>query len=141
MPRTKLTLPGNFNFTTFIPIRITDLNYGNHVGNDSVLSLLHEARVQFLIHHGYTELNVDGVGLIMSDATLEFRNEILYGDKLRASIAATEFSRVGFELYYKLEKLVVQESGSVEKWVPAVFARTSMVCFNYELKKIGRAHV
>ena len=46
MARIKLTLPERFPFTTTIPIRITDLNYGGHVGNDTVLALLHEARVQ-----------------------------------------------------------------------------------------------
>jgi acyl-CoA thioester hydrolase len=130
MPKVKLTLPEHFSFTTEIPIRITDLNYGGHVGNDSILSLIHEIRVQFLHHHGYEELNVAGVGLIMADVTIEFKSELFYGDRLEASVAAAEFSRVGFELYYKLTK----KSG--EKWVPVVFARTAMICYDYKLKKI-----
>ena len=56
MPKTKLLLPERFPFTVEIPVRITDLNYGGHVGNDSMLSLIHEIRVQFLRHHGYGEL-------------------------------------------------------------------------------------
>jgi acyl-CoA thioesterase FadM len=131
MPRTKLVLPEHFSFTTEIPIRITDLNYGGHVGNDSVLTLIHEARVQFLIHHGYQELDLAGVGLIMADVTIEFRSELFYGDPLRASVTASEFSRVGFDLYYKLEKQVG------EKWVSVSFARTGMICYNYSLKKIA----
>jgi len=130
MPKMKLTLPENFSFTTTIPIRITDLNYGGHVGNDSVLSLIHEARVQFLRHHGYTELDMGGVGLIMADTNIEFKNELFYGETLRAAIAASEFSRVGFDLYYKLEKQVG------EKWIPVVLARTGMVCYNYAAKKV-----
>lgn len=124
-------MPNNFNFTTLIPVRITDLNYGGHVGNDSILSLIHEIRVQFLKHHGYEELNLAGVGLIMADVTIEFRHELFYGETLRASVAAAEFSRVGFDLYYKLEK----ESG--EKWVSVTHARTGMVCYDYSLKKIA----
>jgi acyl-CoA thioester hydrolase len=131
MPRTKLILPEHFPFTTEIPVRITDLNYGGHVGNDSILSIIHEIRVQFLRHHGYQELNVAGVGLIMADVTIEFRSELFYGDTLRASVAAAEFSRVGFDLYYKLEKPVG------EKWVPVSTARTGMVCYNYDAKKIA----
>src|ERR1700743_2961237 len=106
MPRTRLLLPEHFNFPTNIPVRITDLNYGGHVGNDSVLSLIHEARVQFLRHHGYTELDMAGVGLIMSDTTIEFKNELFYGEELRASVAPAEFSRIGFDLYYKMEKRI-----------------------------------
>ncbi len=131
MPRTRLALPEHFSFTAEIPIRITDLNYGGHVGNDSVLTLIHEARVQFLRSHGYQELNLAGVGLIMADVTIEFRSELFYGDPLRASVTASEFSRVGFDLYYKLEK----KAG--EKWVAVSFARTGMVCYDYKLKKIA----
>jgi len=34
MQRIKIDLPEFFSFTTPIKIRITDLNYGGHVGND-----------------------------------------------------------------------------------------------------------
>jgi len=130
MPKTKIELPGHFTFTTDIPIRITDLNYGGHVGNDSVLSLLHEVRMQFLQHHGYTEMNLAGTGIIMADVAIEFRSEVFYGEILKASVAAAEFSRIGFDLYYKLEK------ETNDKWVTAAVARTGMVCYNYTQKKI-----
>ena len=61
MPRVKVTLPESFLFTVELPIRITDLNYGAHLGNDALLSLLHEARVKFLAHLGQPE-QVGGVG-------------------------------------------------------------------------------
>ena len=138
MPRTKLVLPEHFSFITEIPVRITDLNYGGHVGNDSVLSLIHEVRVQFLRHHGYQELDLAGVGLIMADVTIEFRNEIFYGDILKASICASEVSRVGFDLYYKMEKQAPPASPEAPpKWLPVTNARTGMVCYDYKLKKIA----
>ncbi len=130
MPRIKIELPDNFPFTASIPIRITDLNYGRHVGNDTVLSLIHEARMQFLTHHGYTELDLGGTALIMGDVAIEFKKEIFYGDTLLASVAAGDFSRVGFTLYYKLEK---QE---VEKPILLAAAQTGMVCYDYALKKV-----
>src|ERR1700760_1977898 len=101
MPKTRISLPDRLPFTTQIPVRITDLNYGGHVGNDSVLSLIHEIRVQFLKHHDYEEFNLAGAGLIMTDVAIEFRSELFYGDTIWASVAASEFSKVGFELYYK----------------------------------------
>ena len=131
MPRTKLVLPEHFSFTTEIPVRITDLNYGGHVGNDSILSLLHESREQFLRSHDYREMDLAGVGLIMSDVTIEFKNELFYGDILRASVTASEFYRVGFDLYYKLEKKLG------DKWVTVSTARTGMVCYDYALKKLA----
>jgi acyl-CoA thioesterase FadM len=130
MPKTRLQLPDRFPFTTQIPVRVTDLNYGGHVGNDSILSLIHEIRVQFLVHHGYEEFNLAGAGLIMTDVAIEFRHELFYGDILWASVAASDFSKVGFELYYKLEK----KTG--EKMTSVAFARTGMICYDYKAKKI-----
>ncbi|WP_255669390.1 hypothetical protein [Myroides oncorhynchi] len=43
MARVKLNLPTEFIFETKIPVRITDLNYGNHLGNDKLLSISHAA--------------------------------------------------------------------------------------------------
>lgn len=130
MARIKLVLPGHFSFSTTIPIRITDLNYGGHVGNDAILSLVHEARMQFLKNIGYTELQFDSVGLIMSDAGIEFKSETFYGDVLTVQVAAGDFSRVGFDLFYKFTKL------EEDKEVVVALAKTGMICFDYTTRKI-----
>ncbi|MCC7402471.1 MAG: thioesterase family protein [Chitinophagaceae bacterium] len=131
MQRIKLVIPEVFSFSTNIPVRITDLNYGGHMGNDKVLSFIHEARVRFLRNSGYSELDFGGVGLIMSDAVIEFKSEIFYGDEIIASVAAGEFSKIGFTLYYKLEK---NQNGS---YMLAATAKTGMVCYDYKNKKIA----
>jgi acyl-CoA thioesterase FadM len=131
MARVKIELPERFPFETIIPVRITDLNYGNHVGNDTILSILHEARVQWLQHFGYGELNFGGLGLIMSDVAIEFKNEIFYGEKIIASVTAGEFSKFAFEVYYKLEK------ESADKRILVASAKTGMVCYDYAGKKIA----
>ena len=128
MARIKLSLPENFSFSTQIPVRITDINYGNHLGNDAVLSLLHEARMQFLKAAGYSELNLAGVGLIMADVAIEFKAEAFYGEVLTAYVAAGDFSKIGFDLYYQLVK---GESETV-----VALAKTGMVCFDYEKRRI-----
>src|SRR5687768_12590497 len=102
MARIKLSLPPSFSFQTLIPIRITDLNYGGHVGNDTMLTLLHEARVQYLQSLGFSEMDFGGTGLIMSDVAIEFKNELFYGSSIKAYVTIDEFSRVGFDIYYKL---------------------------------------
>ncbi len=131
MARIKIELPAEFSFTSIIPVRITDINYGGHVGNDAVLSIIHEARMQFLKQFGYSEMNIEGVGMIMTDAGIEFKNELFYGDVVIASVTATGFSRIGFELYYQLEK----ETEGKKLLVAA--AKTGMVCYDYGLKKIA----
>jgi acyl-CoA thioester hydrolase len=126
MARIKIELPEQFNFSTKIPIRITDLNYGGHVGNDTVLSLIHEARVQFLKHYGYEELKLEGVSLIMSDVGIEFKAELFYGDIVTAFITAINFNRAGFDIYYKLMR---------NETIVAI-AKTGMICYNYDTRKV-----
>ena len=130
MPRIKIDLPTDFAFTSVIPVRITDLNYGNHVGNDTILSLIHEARVQYLHSLGYGELSFAGAGLIMADVGIEYKAELHYGDIVKTSVAAGDISKISFDLYYKLEK---EENG---KTVLVAAAKTGMVCFDYEKKKV-----
>lgn len=129
MNRIKLSMPEHFSFTTEMDIRITDLNYGGHVGNDSFLSLIHEARQQYLAHFGYEELSFGGVGLIMADVAIEFKRELNYGDKLSISVAADSFDKLGFDLFYLLEVkngLNTQLAGK---------AKTGMICYDYAAKK------
>ncbi|MDE3234867.1 MAG: thioesterase family protein [Bacteroidota bacterium] len=129
MERIKINLPEHFSFSTKIAIRITDMNYGGHVGNDSFLTLIHEARQQFLQHYGYSELNMEGVGLIMTDAAIEFKKELTYGDALTIYVTARGFDKLGFDIYYLLET----EHNGVK--AIAGKAKTGMLCFDYALKK------
>ncbi|HPG11224.1 MAG TPA: thioesterase family protein [Chitinophagaceae bacterium] len=132
MGRIKIDLPKEFSFTCKIPLRITDINYGGHAGNDSVLGIIHEARMQYLKNFDLSELKFDGVGLIMTDVAIEFKSELFYGDTIIASVQADEFSDIGFAIFYKLEKKTT-EGNKV-----AAIARTGMLCYNYEKKKIAK---
>jgi acyl-CoA thioester hydrolase len=131
MARIKIELPGKFPFTANIPVRITDVNFGGHVGNDTILSIVHEARAQFFTHCGYTELDFAGAGTIMSDVAIEYKNQTYYGDTILASVAVGEITKVAFDLFYKLEKRSAQG-----KLVPVAFAKTWMVCYDYDQKKV-----
>jgi hypothetical protein len=76
MGRINIEMPQHFSFVTYIPIRVTDLNYGGHVGHVMLLSIIHEARVQFLRHYGYQELDLAGVALIMSEVAILFKSQV-----------------------------------------------------------------
>ena len=130
MERIRIQLPEEFSFSTTLPIRITDLNYGNHVGNDVVLSLLHEARVQYLHHFGLKELAFDGCGLIMAGIAVEYKAELVYGDACTIYVQAGGFERSGFDIHYLA---IVEREG---KEVVAAKAQTGMICYDYDRKKI-----
>ncbi|MBK8951560.1 MAG: thioesterase family protein [Chitinophagaceae bacterium] len=130
MARIKILLPEKFSFSCKIPVRITDINYGGHVGNDSVLSIIHEARMQFLHHYGYSEMDLAGAGMIMADVAIEFKGELFYGDIITASVIATDFSKIGFNIMYLLEK----ETNEIKKTI--AYAKTGMICYDYSARKI-----
>lgn len=105
MARIKIDLPDAWHFATDITVQIGDINYGNHLSNDAVLRLAHEARLRFLKHHGYSEMDIEGVGLIMADAAIQFQNQAFYADELRIHIAVCDIGRAGFTLIYLFEHL------------------------------------
>lgn len=130
MERIKINLPESFPFSTEIKIRITDLNMGGHVGNDTFLSLLHEARHQFLQQKGYGELSFEGAGLIMADAAIEYKKELNQGDVVKISVAANGFDKYGFDIIYKME---IISNNSITL---ACKAKTGMLCYDYGNKKL-----
>jgi YbgC/YbaW family acyl-CoA thioester hydrolase len=130
MPRLKIDLPAKKLVTVSIPVRITDINYGNHVGNNSIVEIIHEARVQFLQTHGFIELNVAGTALIMSELLVEYKNESFYGDVLEVDLFIGEITRVSFELFYQIS------TKRKEKKITIALAKTGMVSYNYETKKV-----
>lgn len=128
MARIKITFPVKFLYETETDIRISDINYGDHLGNDSVLSLAHEARLRFLKSLGYTEKNIEGKGIIMTDAAIVYKSEGYHGDNLKIRIAADDINTLGFDLIYKLIRV------SDNKEIALV--KTGIVFFDYERKKI-----
>jgi acyl-CoA thioesterase FadM len=128
MARIKIALPPQFTFSTQIPVRITDINYGGHLGNDALLSLLHEARVQFLRRYGYTELDIAGKSLIMADVAIEYKGEGFNGDLLTFEMAAADLHKYGFDLVYRV-------TNQTQKLI--ALAKTGMVCFDYSHRKMA----
>ncbi len=131
MARLKIELPQKILTSVSIPVRITDINYGNHVGNNSIVEIIHEARVQYLKGHGFTELNVAGTALIMSELLVEFKNESFYNDVLEIKIFCGEITRVAFELFYEISVM------RNEHEIIIALAKTGMVSYNYEIKKVS----
>ncbi|MGG9971422.1 acyl-CoA thioesterase [Ferruginibacter sp. SUN002] len=130
MARIKIVSPEKIVTSITIPVRITDINYGNHVGNDSFVSIIHEARVLWLKQNNFSELDVAGSALIMSGLAIEFKSESFYGDILTIDIIGGEISKIGFELFYKI---TTQRNSST---ILVANAQTDMVCFDYKNKKL-----
>ena len=126
MSRTKLNMPEKYLFSTEIPVRITDLNYGNHLGNDSLLSILHESRVRFLASFGYTEGNIEGIRIMMADVVIIYKSQGHYGDLLSVEIAVDDLSKKSCDFYYR----VTNHNGQI-----VANCKTAIVFFDYHTQK------
>ncbi len=130
MARVRLELPDDLPFTTELTVRVTDLNYGGHVGNDTILAFAHEARARFLASHGLQELDVDGRGIIIADAVVVYRAESFFGERLRVSLGAGDFNKYGCDIFYRFEK---EDATEVAR------AKTGLVFFDYGARRIAKA--
>jgi acyl-CoA thioester hydrolase len=128
MARVKIELPKEFIFKTEIPIRINDINYGGHLGNDAVLSIAHEARLRFLKGHNFTELNAGGAGIIMVDAAVQYKAEGFYGDIILVEIAVTDITGVGCDFVYRCTN---KNTGT-----EIAIVKTGIVFYDYNRKKV-----
>ena len=126
MPRIKLKPVENYPFFTEIKVRITDLNYGGHLGNDSLLSMVHEARVAFLANFGFSEKDCGGVSLIIADTAVVYQREAFAGDLLRFEVAADEQTRCGFRLFFRVTR--------PKDNTPIALVENGMVCFDYQTR-------
>jgi YbgC/YbaW family acyl-CoA thioester hydrolase len=131
MPRLQLNLPDQFIFSTQLTVRVSDLNYGGHVGNDNVLSLMQEARIRFYHQLGFkSEISFEGsVGQIISDAAVIYKSESFLGDQLEVKIAVDDFNKYGFDMLYLVSNLT---SGK-----ETARGKTGIVCFDYQNRKVA----
>jgi len=128
MARVRLSVPDAFAFATEMPVRVSDVNYGGHLGNDALLALLQEARLRFLRQYGYSETDIAGVGLIMGDAVLVYRSQAFHGEMLRVELAATDLTRCGCDFVYRVT--AVADGREIAR------AKTGMVFFDYAAQQV-----
>lgn len=130
MARVELNLPDEFTFTTELDVRVSDINYGNHVGNDRMVSLLHEARLRYLRSHDFGEFNIAGLGLMVTDLIVSFEAESFVGDDLTFHVGVTDFNKYGCDFIYRVE------NHADDKVVAK--AKTGIVFFDYDERKIAQ---
>lgn len=131
MPRITIDLPERFNFTAELPVRVSDLNYGGHVGNDAILTIMQEARVKYYRQLGFKdEVSFHGsIGQIVTDAAIQYKSESFLGDVLLVKIGVAEFNKYGFDMLYYIEN---KETGK-----EVARGKTNIVCFDYDKRKIA----
>jgi len=109
-------------------IRISDINYGGHMGNDRALSLFQDARLDYLDKFGLSEKDIgDGNGIILTQAHIDFKREVFLNDELNATVRIDNLRSRSFEMHYEF----MRESDK-----KVVFqGLTVFVCYDYKNRK------
>jgi acyl-CoA thioesterase FadM len=129
MARIQLEFPDHlFVFHTMLTVRITDINAGNHLANDSMISMISEARARFLHHMGVPELSEDRTGIIVTDLATVYRNEAHARDQLRFDVGLMDFNRYGCDIVFRITR---PADGQL-----IALAKSGFVFFNYSAGKV-----
>ena len=122
-----------YNFSTEINVRINEINYGGHLGNDSFLSLFQEGRLRYLKQFDYSELTIgEDISLIMSQAHINFKAEAFWGEPLKMCVRISKLNKIRFTFEY-----LIVSSENEEKVVATGY--TDMLGFDYQKKKSEEA--
>lgn len=129
MARIQIELPEQFNFSTEITLYGSHMNYGGHLDNALLLTVVSEARVRFFKSLGYTELDVEGVGIIVSDAALQYRSEAFHGEVMVVRMTAADFGSKGCDLLWCMNE---RSTGR-----EVARGKTGIVFFDYTTRQIA----
>ncbi|MCP4141229.1 MAG: acyl-CoA thioesterase [Chloroflexi bacterium] len=128
MPRIKLKERPKYEYTHQLAVRVTDINYGGHLGNEALLALIHEARAAFLQALGFNTImkDEDLLGLIIADIAVNFKAEAFAGDQLMIDCQIDELKRNSFRLFHRIRR--------GEDVVALV--ETGLIAYDYQNRKI-----
>ena len=129
MARVQIDLPERFSFTTEIALYLSHMNYTGHLDNALLLTLVSEARARYFSWLGYSEMNVEGVGIVVADAAVQYRSEAFHGETMVVRTAAADFNKYGCDLLWRMDD---KASGR-----EVARGKTGIVFFDYAASKVA----
>lgn len=129
MPRVTIDLPERFSFATELAIYVGHVNYGNHLDNAMLLSLVSEAQMRYFAALGYPEGRIGGLVTLIADAAVQYRSEAFRGEIMTVRMAADDFNPRGCDLMWQM---VEQASGR-----EVARGKTGIIFFDLETRRPG----
>ncbi len=129
MARLKLEFPEDqYCYSTLLTVRVTDINAANHLGNDSMISMISEARARFLFDFGIEETQGDGIGIIVTDLATTYKSEAHARDKLSFEVGVMDFNKYGGDIIFRITR--PSDNALV------AMAKSGFVFFNYRTRQV-----
>ncbi|TGM42775.1 thioesterase [Leptospira biflexa] len=127
MARIIIDIPEKLVFETSLSVRISDINFAGHLAHDAILTLTHECRARFFHSHGWTEINVEGKGIVVSDVAIVYKSEAFFPDDLQMRLYVDQISKKSFDMIYVITHK--QDGKEIAR------AKTAIVFFDYSERK------
>ncbi|WP_101759790.1 thioesterase family protein [Oceanicoccus sp. KOV_DT_Chl] len=121
MSRVEITLPERFNFSIDLPIYISHINRGDHLGNDALISFLNEARIHYMRAHGVDETREQGYLFVNADLAVIYKSEGRYGESLKIEVAASAFHKYGCDIVYRVSEAKTGREIAIAKTAHILF--------------------
>jgi 4-hydroxybenzoyl-CoA thioesterase len=130
LPRVKLNELSKYEFQYNTTIKENDLNYANHLGNDSLVRIIQDTRIELFKSMGFSELDLgDGrTGIIIGDLVVNFKAEGFSGEELRIDSRIGEITEKSCRIFHRVMK-------SSDNSILAL-VETGLVAFDYDTREI-----
>ncbi len=131
MSRIKLEEQRVYEFAFPVTLHPRDINYGGHLGTDSLVTLVGSARAQMFHSMGLSEGDLgDGkTGIIMADLAMNYRAEAFVFEELVIGTHIGEMRPSGFRIFHR----VTRDAKLI------ALAETGVMTFDYTIHRV--AHV
>lgn len=131
--RINIQFPEKIHFSAQLYVRVGDINYANHLSHDRLITMIHEARMQFFDALGLKEYDPDGTGIVIADLGIQYIKEAFYKDRLTIDIAVPVLEKKGIQLVYRVYRTLSSKQQNKQELV--ALAQTGAVFFDYRSRR------
>lgn len=131
MPRIKLVPLDHYQHRYETMVEVTDLNYGNHLGNDSLVGIIHRARVHFFHQLGVSEKDLGDAttGVVLTDLVVNYKAEGTLFDRLVVESSISELHARGFRMFHRV---ATKDNRLI------ALAEAGIIAFDYKKRKLAK---
>jgi acyl-CoA thioesterase FadM len=130
MARLHLEFPEEcYCYRTQMEVRVTDINAAGHLGNDSMISMISEARARFLDEYGTDAPNEDGISTIVTDLATTYKAEAHARDLLLFEVGVADFNKYGGDVVFRISR--------PRDGVLVAMAKSGFIFFDYRRSRVA----
>ncbi|OBK07234.1 thioesterase [Mycobacterium sp. 1245499.0] len=122
----------SFGFVAPVPVRWSDIDMYQHINHATMVTILEEARVQFL--REAFEVDIMTIGLLIAEVKVTYKGQLrLIDSPLQVTMWTKRLRAVDFTLGYEVRSVSADPASK-----PAVIAETQLAAVHIEEERLVR---